>query len=65
MEERIVSRIGRPPPGGWSLRDLTGGRTAINPILDQAWETYYPWGTEHGPAAGGSLGAAAPRPGPG
>ncbi|MFJ9580699.1 nuclease-related domain-containing protein [Streptomyces sp. NPDC101191] len=63
MEEGIVSRIGRPPPGGWSLRDLAGGRTAINPILDQAWETS-PWGTEHA-SAGGSLGAAAPRPGPG
>ena len=29
-QEGIVSWLGQPPPGGWSLRDLASGRVVIN-----------------------------------
>ncbi|MGW0334286.1 hypothetical protein ACWD0J_20860 [Streptomyces sp. NPDC003011] len=59
LQEGIASRLGQPPPGGWSLRDLASGRVVINPVLDQGWAAY-PWGTEHASPAGGSPQAAAP-----
>ncbi|MGX1480464.1 UNVERIFIED_CONTAM: hypothetical protein RKD50_009272 [Streptomyces canus] len=46
LREGFVSRLGQPPPGGWSLRDLASGRVVINPVLDQGWAAY-PWGTGH------------------
>ncbi|MFF4265799.1 hypothetical protein [Streptomyces virginiae] len=48
LEQALLAHIKQPPPGGWSLRDLSQGRTAINPILDEAWAAY-PWGAEHLP----------------
>ncbi|MFJ6354807.1 hypothetical protein ACIQKB_35790 [Streptomyces sp. NPDC092046] len=44
LEAGILAHIEQPPPGGWSLRSMAGGRTVINPILEEAWEAY-PWGT--------------------
>ncbi|MGW1641567.1 hypothetical protein [Streptomyces lavendulae] len=52
LETAVLASFEHPPPTGWSLRDLAGSRTVINPILEEAWEAY-PWGgrpTEGPPA---------------
>lgn len=63
LESVVVSRMGHPPAGGWSLRDLIGGGAIINPILDQAWEAY-PWGTEDSSHTGRPAAAHAQTDGP-
>ncbi|MEY2227921.1 hypothetical protein [Streptomyces sp. BF23-19] len=51
LREAILGQIDQAPPGGWSLRALTSGRTVINPILDAAWSAF-PWGDHHATPAG-------------
>ncbi|MFI5867464.1 hypothetical protein [Streptomyces sp. NPDC051546] len=50
LEAGILAHIEQPPPDGWSLRSLAGERTAINPILAQAWEALA-WGAPSAAAA--------------
>ncbi|MFF3675861.1 hypothetical protein ACFYYS_18030 [Streptomyces sp. NPDC002120] len=43
LEAAVLAHIEQPPAGGWSLRDVAGQRTVINPILEEAWAAL-PWG---------------------